>query len=1248
MNRTKANTAAPKNPWSIKGVKPNNREAARQIAGENGMTIGEWINNLIEGADVKSDSQTPKQPSRSNLAKKRKAETLSDIYKQYGQMPNKNNLGNNPAEPQNDDSFVDDDLSQNNYNNNGNKEMSQSNTAQFGYNEAEDPKFSSNETSKLALAMEALNRKLEAVTQPPAYLASQNINPAINHNFNAMQHSAMNPVMNNGFVAAPQMMAQPSPVAPQMAPQPAPQLVASPVEYPRDSRSNERAIDNLIRKFEDSEDRILRKNERLSDTINDLKDAQNSLNEKLRKLEKGEGDQRFIGSLRKLEDSIEGALGRIGETSERTEKLERDFVTDKNNRMTPADVERILEGSVNTIHSTLEKQFGKFNERLGAVEEMSGKTIESAEKGISLLKDRVNSIEEHAQNSGETMRQALVELSARLTNLEADGGKEVKEELETRITATVNRLNEIENNIAGLYERTKAEAEQQYTGFAKMLSDKIEQNEQGTLEAIENMSGQLVKTAESFDGRIRDIEQINEDAKETGMAMRLELGKISNMFDSRLNEIEKGNSNVIENVEEHLDKIAQQMNNRLNAFEQRNKDLEEKIKNHALSLVDERIEEAHKDIYDLVRKNGEEADRKLSERLNGFDTRLNVAQETAQSITKPLHETLSELVGRLETFDNRNHFQDAYKEKSSPATYSYDMVDNAKSHDDDLDGDNYETDLKLIDDNFDDDVVASSHIDEAVNNKPDAFAAFDNNVSMAIPAENMISSHDVFASDFNKPAKDEYETSAHEEENPFDLDLEPEGEINFIDNDIDAQSYLDDGSHDELAGFDKLTDGKNDDSFNENLLDLDEDFAIEQPKPEHKKKTYIFDEAELNNVNLADENTLSKSNDLGLDDGVETKTDYLKNARMAAIAAANASQEAKNKSGKKSQGQKLQPKKEAKAKAKTKAGLEFSQENKANGAAENKPLISPIGVAIAGALVVSGAYAGYSYLQNQKPSNNATAPQATTSQAAAPIAVAQKPAQFIPDATEATEEPENLEVAPAATNNIPAQKQTTNAVNNAKVVKPNAPKAAVNPAKPVARNAAKATAPTPAIVSAKPQVNLKTPYGQALAQEQGGNLKVAADLYEKAAAAGDVRAMNKLSKMFERGQGVPKDLAKAKTYTEKAAASGSRLAQHNLGVYYADGEGGVRDYSKAADNFKKAANRGMTDSQYNLGAMAEKGLGMDKNPKDAYYWYSLAAKNGDKDAKARANDLGSKLNSKDKIDVDGKIKSFHAAKGGNE
>ncbi len=130
----------------------------------------------------------------------------------------------------------------------------------------------------------------------------------------------------------------------------------------------------------------------------------------------------------------------------------------------------------------------------------------------------------------------------------------------------------------------------------------------------------------------------------------------------------------------------------------------------------------------------------------------------------------------------------------------------------------------------------------------------------------------------------------------------------------------------------------------------------------------------------------------------------------------------------------------------------------------------------------------------------------------------------------------------------------------------------------------------------------------------------------KAANLGLPRAQFYLAKMYEVGEGgVKKNLVEARRWTERAATAGEARAMHNLALYYYKGEGGERNSTKAASWFRKASDLGLVDSQFNLAQLYEGGWGVSQNPTEAYKWYLIAARSGDAASRARATALRAQL-----------------------
>lgn len=156
------------------------------------------------------------------------------------------------------------------------------------------------------------------------------------------------------------------------------------------------------------------------------------------------------------------------------------------------------------------------------------------------------------------------------------------------------------------------------------------------------------------------------------------------------------------------------------------------------------------------------------------------------------------------------------------------------------------------------------------------------------------------------------------------------------------------------------------------------------------------------------------------------------------------------------------------------------------------------------------------------------------------------------------------------------------------------------------------------------------------------NLPDAVKFLGQAAEKGQAVAQYRLGTLYERGQGIAADGAKAVHWYGLAAAQGNRKAMHNLAVAYASGIGGKKNMAEAARWFAKAASLGLSDSQFNLAVLYERGDGVPQSLVDAYKWYSIAGATGDAESKARMGVLQTQLSDADKAAANRSVGSFRA------
>lgn len=182
--------------------------------------------------------------------------------------------------------------------------------------------------------------------------------------------------------------------------------------------------------------------------------------------------------------------------------------------------------------------------------------------------------------------------------------------------------------------------------------------------------------------------------------------------------------------------------------------------------------------------------------------------------------------------------------------------------------------------------------------------------------------------------------------------------------------------------------------------------------------------------------------------------------------------------------------------------------------------------------------------------------------------------------------------------------------------------------------------PGPAAAAAAAPVDPLAEYRRAVALMEQGRRDEGLEALRIAADAGLAPAQYRLAKAYENGEGVERDLARARELTEQAAEAGNCRAMHDAGVFLARGEGAPRDEAGAARWFRAAAERGVADSQYNLGLLHQQGRGVAQSPSDALYWFLLAARQDDLNAVERAVEVATQLTPEDVAQARARARAF--------
>lgn len=129
-------------------------------------------------------------------------------------------------------------------------------------------------------------------------------------------------------------------------------------------------------------------------------------------------------------------------------------------------------------------------------------------------------------------------------------------------------------------------------------------------------------------------------------------------------------------------------------------------------------------------------------------------------------------------------------------------------------------------------------------------------------------------------------------------------------------------------------------------------------------------------------------------------------------------------------------------------------------------------------------------------------------------------------------------------------------------------------------------------------------------------------LFRPLADQGNASAQYNLGVMYDIGEGVAQNDARAVNWYRKAADQGHAYAQYSLGFSYEMGRGVPQDDTQAANWYRKAADQGIAAALNSLGEMYEEGRGVPQDYVQAYMWFSLLEAHG---IKGSTDDVAAKM-----------------------
>ncbi len=868
-------------------------------------------------------------------------------------------------------------------------------------------------------------------------------------------------------------------------------------------------------------------------------------------------DPAILHRLSRLEDSS----GQVDtEISERIARLEATVPGDALNARIDEIASRLEAHNGAAQTSELEASLQRLAERIAETESTANQAIRTLEATVAGIDARTAAQGAAPDVAAET--EAVRTLLESRINEEAQRTEAMVQELRAEL---------VERAAFAREGAVEAEHVDSLEGALADVNRRLAAAERRQAQTIEAISVEIKRMSETVDRRLRAVET-TQPGEVGASAVREEVSRLARALEGRFEEIERREASAFDRMGLEVGRLSERLEDRFATVESRSAQAIEQVGEQVARMAErfnQRQDHLARELGERVLDSEERSSARIADAISGLMHRLNEVETQSVEAVTPVARAMSTVASRLQALEDNEADDDI----PTPSRRSEDAPQ-AALHPTALFGEK---------------------LDDEPEPPPPAHSA-------PVPPPIALADDD----DFYDLNDDEPVVSFAPPPEQAPVRAAPLPPL--------QQAAPQAAEPPPPPAFDDLDDA---DAF----LDVEDEAVAAAPPPSEEDDPFWTPEDEaLANESTASTHTLEDEalfDDETAEAAAPAKNDYLSKARSAAQAAATP----------------VKAKKEPKSKAKAEAEA-APRDHTAPPAYSLRGSSRVVLWGAAGAIALM--VAGGAYVLNNQRDGQTAAPAQPPQE---PQAL--EPAHVVPDPLATTTDPNLVDpladpLAADAHGADPAAAPVTTDPSPHAAAAPAAPAAATPMAsytpRPTTGAAAQATtvaAPLPpravSLDNAAARGDAVAQYELALQRLAAGRAPDGVTLLRQSANQGLAMAQYRLAKLYERGEGVPADLTQARAWTERAAAAGNRRAMHDLGVYFARGEGAPLDEAAAFRWFRQAAELGVADSQFNLGVLYQQGRGVGANPSEALFWYLVAARQGDEDAGARANALEASL-----------------------
>ncbi|WP_169313705.1 SEL1-like repeat protein [Asticcacaulis biprosthecium] len=644
-------------PWSVKGIDAKAREVAKDLARRSGMTLGEWLNQMIlQGEDVgalisqERDRHERPVPAAARPAPRRIPEAAYDeeeVYDDYedderfaprtrrpaqvyreavyadaaprvkrpeprvepraAYAPRSQTAQPHAAQPQTEQHMSSRDLR---------RSSIFADRPRADTYEDQNYATASDDLGRVARALEGLGSRIES-SESRSATAVRSVSSAVESLLGRLERSeaALEAVaaqtreelhgrldeQSQEVLSSFEQLARRSEEDRRRSEEDRRRIEEDRLRLEEDRRRTEQDNELFVDRLEKAERQIGAQAERLEGLSGHVREER----ERMAKIEAGLKNNQTIETVKAVESALGKLANQLYEGDVRTRETVKDIRTDmvtlshRLAQMETRDPERAAQGVIDKVVS-------RMAERLEAAEAQTSGAIKTLETAFRNLEGRLSRAEERGDVSDPEAARSLTQLAAELSRRVEENRQE--------LLGVLNAPN-----------RDGVEA------VAARFEARLEQVERRQAAALERMGQEIVRMAGTFDRRVKSVEEANS----AGLTrLGVEVTRVAETVETRANRTETSHAQALERLGGEIARISERLTAKLQDTERRT--------TQVLSGIGQEFEQqrdqSKNDLAERIRQSEERTAKLLEDTRARIDQKLAQVQKQtllSEAVTKP-------------------------------------------------------------------------------------------------------------------------------------------------------------------------------------------------------------------------------------------------------------------------------------------------------------------------------------------------------------------------------------------------------------------------------------------------------------------------------------------------------------------------------------------------------------------------------------------------------------------------------------